>query len=108
MVVASRAQGLEEHAGKDREYLLHTQTVLDGERAGDGGSMNTEGVKDLEIRLAKGAVIDGTLTDDRGEPSGGGGWLYAFDGDTLVNGVSVGDVDVVVVNTQLWASRLIR
>ena len=47
------------------------------------------GTRDLHIPLDRGEVITGRLVDERGAPARGSGWLHAFDGDVLVNGVSL-------------------
>ena len=47
------------------------------------------GTDDMHIELEIGDVIEGSLVDDRGDPVKGRGWLYAFHGDELVNGVNL-------------------
>jgi hypothetical protein len=47
------------------------------------------GTRDLQVTLKTGGVIEGSLVDACGEPVKGGGWLYAYDGDVLVNGANL-------------------
>ena len=53
-------------------------TILHDIQPGTGG---------LQVVLEPGQAIEGTVVDDRGELLAETGWLYAYDGDVLVNGV---------------------
>lgn len=46
------------------------------------------GTHDLVIALEAGAAIQGTFVDARGDAVKGGGWLYAYEGDVLINSTS--------------------
>lgn len=78
------------------------------------------GTGDLHITLDIGDAIEGSLVDDRGEPVKGGGWLFAFHGDVLVNGVRLEQdgtfrthllsmncvYDLTLVSTSGWSGML--
>lgn len=52
--IEGRSQLFEQDRGKDREDSLYLKSVLDRECGRDGGAMDGEGAKDLEIGLKPG------------------------------------------------------
>lgn len=53
--IEGRAQLLEQDRGEDGEDPLYAKSILDRECGGDGGPVDREGAKDLEIGLKPGA-----------------------------------------------------